>query len=283
VKVVDTFMFHNEFDILELRLSIMYDHVDRFVIVEGNHTHSGVFKGFQLEEQMDRYAKWADKIQYIKADGGTFAEAWDNEHWQRDQMAQGWTDLGAQDVILVTDCDEIIRPEAIDYIRATNYGCYMLMMPAFYFKLNYLDTKPDWHYKAWGRAYRGYQTKPSHMRFQEWVPGRPTIKLHHAGWHWGWLGDDEFVRTKIKSFAHQEINRPDVLENVNIEQHIAEGRDHFRPENKTWVPVKMDNYFPQHILDNQEKYSKYIIPNGEQSVKDFWTAELLDKEPYAGN
>lgn len=278
MKIVDSFMFHNEFDILEMRLSILYDHVDRFVIVEGNHTHSGMYKGFQLEEQMDRYKPWADKITYVKADGGTSSHAWDNEHWQRDQMSQGWTDLGENDVILVTDCDEIVRPEAIDFIRATNYGCYMLMMPAFYFKLNYLDTKPDWHYKAWGRAFRGYQTRGSHMRFQEWVPDRPTIKLHHAGWHWGWLGDDEFVKNKMRSFAHQEWNRADLLDGVNIEKHIAEGRDHVRPENQTWFPVKMDDYFPKHILENKEKYSKYILPDGANTVRDYWTAEILATE-----
>lgn len=278
MKIVDSFMFHNEFDILELRLSILYDHVDRFVIVEGNHTHSGIYKGFHLEEQMERYKPWADKITYIKADGGTSPNAWDNEHWQRDQMSQGWKDLGDDDVILVTDCDEIVRPEAVDFIRKTNYGCYMLMMPAFYFKLNYLDTKPDWHYKAWGRAFRGYQTRASHMRFQEWVPNRPTIKLHHAGWHWGWLGDDEFVKNKMRSFAHQEWNRADLLDGVNINKHINEGRDHVRPENVTWVKVNLDDYFPKEITENKSKYSKYILSETSNSVRDYWPKQILEIE-----
>lgn len=279
MKVVDSFMFHNEFDILELRLSILYNHVDRFVIVEGNHTHSGLYKGFHLEEQLERYKQWADKIVYIKADGGNSSDAWANEHWQRDQMTRGWSDLGDSDVILISDCDEIIRPEAVKFIRETNYSWYGLYMPAFYFKFNYLDTKQDWHYKTWGRAYRGFKGTPHHMRYMGAgeIPGK-YIKIHHAGWHFGWLGDNDFVKQKLKSFCHTEWNIPRIVDNVDIDRHISEGRDHARPENVTWVKVDIDNYFPKEITDNKEKYSKYILPNVGKTVRDYWPKQILETE-----
>jgi beta-1,4-mannosyl-glycoprotein beta-1,4-N-acetylglucosaminyltransferase len=66
VKIVDTFLFWNEFDILELRLRETYDYIDEFVIVECDYTFTGKYKGYGLEKHKDRYAKWWDKVTYIK-------------------------------------------------------------------------------------------------------------------------------------------------------------------------------------------------------------------------
>jgi hypothetical protein len=279
MKIIDTTMFWKEYDILELRLAEHYDHVDQFVIVECNRTYSGMYKGFNLEKHLDRYAKWMDKINYIKVtDCPTHNDPWANEHWQRDHMNLGWKNLGPDDVILISDLDEIVRPETFEFIRNTKYDFYGLYMPAFYFKFNYVDAKPDWHYKVWGRAYRGFQDRGNHMRYMNELPGRANIKLHHAGWHFGWLGDEEFARTKIQSFSHSEINQPHIIKNLNIEKHISEGRDHFRPENVTWHTVKLDNYFPKTILDNKEKYKDFILPDTDKTVQDYWTAGILQQE-----
>jgi hypothetical protein len=280
MKVIDTTMFNNEYDILELRLSIMYEHIDRFVIVECDHTFSGKYKGFNLEAKKDRYVKWWDKVQYIKVSmPNQIGNAWDNEHWQRDHMSQGWADVNDSDVILLCDLDEIVRPEAIEFIRTTDYNWYGLYMPAFYFKFNYLDTKPDWHYKVWGRAYRGYKGKPHHMRYMGAgeTPGK-HVKLHHAGWHFGWLGDEEFAKTKLKSFAHTEWDRPEIIDNINIDRHINEGRDHVRPENVTWVKVDLDDYFPKEITENRNKYSNYILSDIGNTVRDYWPKQILEIE-----
>jgi hypothetical protein len=280
MRIIDSTIFYNEFDLLELRLSEYYDHVDRFVIVESDRSFTGIYKGYNLEKHFDRYSKWADKIVYIKVvhpnQGGN---AWQYEEWQRDQMTLGWSDCGADDVILVSDVDEIVRPEALQFIRNTNYDFYGLYMPAFYFKFNYMDAKPDWHYKVWGRAYRGIRLQQPHkMRYTNSIPGARNINLHHAGWHFGWLGDEEFAKTKIKSFSHQEINRADILDNIDIDRHIAEGRDHFRPENVTWHTVDMDEYFPKTILNNREKYEQFILPDSGKIVRDFWPNEILEWE-----
>ena len=62
MKIYDCFNFFNELDILELRLNILYEHVDYFVIVEADKTHSGENKPFYLKENMERFKKFSDKI-----------------------------------------------------------------------------------------------------------------------------------------------------------------------------------------------------------------------------
>jgi len=281
MKVIDSIMFCNEFDILELRLNIMADYVDQIVIVECDRTFSGIYKGFNLETQWNRYKQWHNKINYIKVENSSpHDDAWANEDWQRDQMALGWQHIENDDVILFCDCDEIVRPEAIEFIRKTNYNWYGLYMPAFYFKFNYLDTKQDWHYKVWGRAYRGWQGMPRHMRYMGAgeIPNGTSIKLHHAGWHFGWIGNEDFIKNKIRSFSHQEINTPNIIDNINIDKHITEGRDHFRPENTTWVVVDLDDYFPKHILDNKSLYQQYILSNTGNTVRNYWSKNILETE-----
>jgi hypothetical protein len=281
MRIIDNFLFCNEYDILELRLKIVGDRVDQFNIVECDKTFTGIYKGFNLEKQLDRFAPWMDKINYIKVSDPPTGNPWAVEDWQRDQYARGWHNITDRDVMLISDCDEIIRPEAIDFIKNTNYSFYGMYMPAFYFKFNYLDTNPDWHYKVWARGFRNFKgASPGRLKYlnEHDIPGYTTIRLHHAGWHFGWLGDDEFVKKKITSFSHTEINRPEVINNVSINKHIAEGRDHFRPENVTWRGVDLDNYFPNEITENKERYAPYILPNTGNSVQHYWPHNILEIE-----
>jgi len=278
MKIFDCFIFYNELDILELRLETLYNYVDRFVIVEADHTFTNNPKDFNLANNWGRFKKWHDKMLYIKSSSPKYTNPWHNESWQRNQIAYGLRDVKSEDIVALTDVDEIIRPDVFNYVNNTNYDLYGLHMPVFYFKFNYLDTKPDWHYKVWGRVFRGNPTVSiDTFRGSKDIPGLNTnIALHHAGWHFGWIGDEEFARNKLSSFSHTEINQPHIVNNINIDKHIKEGRDHFRPENVTWYPVNLDDYFPKALLDNKEKYSNFILPNSGKTVQDYWPFGIIE-------
>ena len=64
MKVFDSFIFFNELDLLEMRLNILGDVVDTFVITESPFTVSGNEKPLYFESNRDRFAKWANKIHY---------------------------------------------------------------------------------------------------------------------------------------------------------------------------------------------------------------------------
>ena len=55
MRVFDCFTFFNELELLEFRFSILYDHVDHFVIAEANKTHTGKDKEFILEKNQDKF------------------------------------------------------------------------------------------------------------------------------------------------------------------------------------------------------------------------------------
>jgi hypothetical protein len=265
MKIVDTFLFWNEFDILELRLSETYDYIDEFVIVECDYTFTGKYKGYGLETHKDRYAKWWDKVTYIKvSDPPNTGNPWDNERWQRGNFSLGWKDLGKDDVIIVSDVDEIVRPRCLVEIRNTDYDVYVFRMAAFTLRYNYLCLDYPW-VKA--KAFRGYQAHGEDMRNMKNFNDKKVLNMEHSGWHFTWLGNESEITNKIQSFSHFEMNTPKFLNSLNIEKSIQENRNHF---NTRMAKVTIDSYFPKSLIENLEKYSNLILTDTDKTVQDYF-------------
>jgi len=268
MRIIDNFLFHNEFDLLEIRLSTHYDYVDQFTIVECNHTFTGIHKGFNLIEQKERYAPWWDKVKLVQPDRPPHNDSWNAEHWMRNHFQTQWDNLTKDDVVIIADLDEIIRPEALQFIRETDYDFYKLGMPFFNLKFNYLNLVP---HNPWPsvKAFRGYYVEGMDgMRNVHSVPGGRQVDLHHSGWHFSYLGDEEYCRNKLRSFSHSEWNLPHITDNFNVSKAIENGQDILARPGFVFCPVKLDNYFPKYIIDNKEKFKNYILQDGEKSVLD---------------
>jgi hypothetical protein len=282
MKVIDNIAFCYDYDILEIRLSILYDYVDKFVILECDHTYTNLYKGYNFEKQQSRYKKWMDKIEYIKVKGPGFADPWDNEHWQWEQLKLGWKDVHPEDLVLLCRCaDEIPRPEAIDLMKNSNFTFFNLIFPAFFMKFNYIDTNA--HYDAWGKAFKGHhQSRGRISPISNFVSisEDKTISIHHAGWHLSYMGDEEWIKNKLTNFSHSEMNVPRVIDNINIDKHIANGEDCLNRNVNTFKSVNFDSYFPKYLLDNKEKYKQFILPdpNPGISVQDFHPRKILELE-----
>jgi hypothetical protein len=270
MKIIDTFLFYNEFDLLELRLTEHYDHVDEFVILEFDRTFTGISKPYILEDQLDRYKQWRDKITYIKVSGGPDVDlsnpksVWDNEFWQFNQMSRGWKNVQDDDVVLICCVDEMFRPEFFEYIRNTDYGHYVPKLPIFYCKFNMLGLQ---EYKSWAIGHRGFTSTPRELRDMDYIPGKTKTVLEHAGWHFSYMGDEEWIKNKLKSFSHVEVNQPHIIDNISIDNFINSGVDFFQRGDFKWIPVDLDLYFPKSILENKEKYAKFILPDSGNKVQ----------------
>jgi beta-1,4-mannosyl-glycoprotein beta-1,4-N-acetylglucosaminyltransferase len=282
MKIYDCFTFYNELDLLELRFAELYNHVDYFVLVEANRTFQNNSKPFYFGENQHRFVQYMDKVIHIQVDDmPTETDAWGREAYQRNSIARGIVDADTEDIVIVSDLDEIIRPSTVDAMRAdVETSIWGLRMPLFYFKFNYMLTTTDSIYTTWAMACRKQLlTQAEDLRRNRFALNGFALNhnvngirmMEHAGWQFSYLGDTEFAKSKIKSFAHVETNRADIIDNLDIEQSVANGNGLGPSPDERFEPVQIDSYMPNSIQKNPNKYSKYIVPNATKTVRDFIT------------
>ena len=114
-KTWDCFLFHSEFDVLELRLKTLWDAVDQFVIVEAPWTFSGKPKVLYFKEFHYGFEKYLSKIRHIQLSGDLEVEIpWQREWASRNAMLEGIKEAEPDDWVFQSDTDEIWRPELRD-------------------------------------------------------------------------------------------------------------------------------------------------------------------------
>jgi hypothetical protein len=277
MKIYDCFPFFNELDLLEIRFEELYNSVDYFVLSESNLSHSGKPKDYIFEKNKERYSKYLDKIIHVKVDDMPVTnDAWVRERYQRFSILRGLKQLQSDDIVIVSDLDEIPRAAAIDAIKTdtNDYNRYILNSPMFQYKINYMMIVPDVKVSnimvTRGRVFTNPQQEREYTF--SWV-NKPldTIFLDHAGWHFSYFGDNQHAITKIQNFAHRETDNKNMIENHNIDYFIKNKCGHhgpLHPEKYEYVIV--DDYFPDYIVKNLEKWNHMIIPNAEKHVTDLY-------------
>jgi beta-1,4-mannosyl-glycoprotein beta-1,4-N-acetylglucosaminyltransferase len=259
MKIVDAFIFYNELDMLEYRLSILYDIVDHFILVESTRTFIGNEKPLFFENNKQRFQKYADKIIHIidrdfmenpKHDytKGWKDEVWYNENHQRNSIEDGLKqlELSDNDIIQVSDVDEIPDPNILLQIKNNNMkiNYVSLCQDFYYYNLTYKNFSEKWDF-AKIMSYKHYvdsfNRTPQYCREVE-----PKHVIKRGGWHLSYFGDTNFIRNKIKQFAHQEFNQDKYTNIENIEYSIKTGKDLFeRPYEKCIkIPIYENDYLP---------------------------------------
>jgi hypothetical protein len=258
--IYDCFTFSNELDLLELRLKLHSDSVDRFVIVEATQTFRGDPKPLHYQDNADRFAEYQDRIIHVVVDDmPDTTDPWVRERFQRDAIMRGLTSADANDIAIIGDVDEFLRAESVAELHTSTASIFAFRVPYFNFKFNHMLIGNPESYSVWTMATRvGSLTSPDDLRSQrrtlnefayDYDDGTVRV-LEHAGWHWTYQGDNDFIRNKIRSFSHSELDRPELLAAIDVDRAIAEHRG-FNPEdNRRFVPVALDNYFPEIIRES---------------------------------
>ena len=279
MKTYDCFTFFNELDLLEIRLQEMWDVTDYFVIAESNLSHSGKPKPYYFLENKERFNQYMDKIRHIDVnDMPETQDSWVREKFQRFSLGKGLYDLNPEDIIIVSDLDEIPRAEAVDMIKSdeNNYAKYVLTIPMFQYKINYMKiferSKQRNIMLTRGRAFTNAQQERE-FTFP-WIPDHSDqVYIEHGGWHWSYFGDDNHAITKIKNFAHTETDREDLIATHNIEWMIENKYGHHGPKHEErFEIVVVDDYFPKCITDNLDywKSKNMIAENAVFLVTDLY-------------
>jgi beta-1,4-mannosyl-glycoprotein beta-1,4-N-acetylglucosaminyltransferase len=250
--IIDCFTFFNEFDVLKIRLEELYPVVDRFVLVESNKTFRGQTKPYYFSESKDFY-KYSDKIVVVKlTDDNDFNvdehhEPWEREYWQRNQIMQGLTDCNDDDIVLISDVDEIPRRSAIRDLVFDDIES--IELTGFSYSVNMHDCG---FYTIKAVRY-GFISSPQKIRT---TPPQSIVK--NGGWHFSSLGDEHHISHKLKSFAHWELDVPERTDPEKIRQRMLSGKD-ILGDGHQYVRLEIDDSWPEEIKNNREYWRKYEL------------------------
>jgi len=203
MKIFDCFTFFNEVELLDLRLMVLNDYVDYFVVVEANKTHTGKSKDFIFEKHKDMFSDYINKIIYVKVEDlpdYSIDNIWQPENFQRNCIGRGLTSANLGDKIIVSDVDEIPNPEIFtQYLGTTNP--IILAHKLFYYYVNCMQEQ------IWTGSYMttvGYYTSLQKLR-EDALTILACESIDNGGWHYSYMGGAEKIKLKVENIAESHV------------------------------------------------------------------------------
>ena len=278
--VYDCIPFFNEIDILKLRLHILDPIVDRFIIEEATVTFSGEKKELCFEKNKAMFQEFLPKITYLVVDDSPIqATTHERDKFQKNALIKGLKDATDEDVIILSDVDEIPNPKVLKKIIAefNPDKVYHLAQRMFYCFINMEEISgsllsitgefPGVEKKMWlGTKVFGKRSIPKagiiEMReASTTAPG--AVRVEDGGWHFGYMGSRQErdvgkrIGTKVAAAAHQEYNNADTL--AEAMDKLILGQDIFGRDAR-FKRVEVDESYPEYLLSHIEEYRYLIMP-----------------------
>ena len=257
--IIDTTLFNNEFDMLDIRLALTESWVDHWIICEGNRTMSGQPKPYHLSENIDRYAKYRDRMTVLRLDIPEWWTNWDIENGQRAHIRVGYDRLASQDdIIMHSDLDEILNPELVPDILTMLEAEDRPITCALDMYLYRFDQKLErgWkghvvarrrHFQDPCTLYKGLAAGVGHAQKKK-TRNHCVSFPRRAGWHWGWMGSDDIIRTKVKSCIESQHRDAD-----QVVQQLTHG-DTTSAINQKCRTTLVEPDYPPRVLDVIGRY-----------------------------
>ena len=295
MKIFDCFMYFDEEIILDLRLNILNKYVDYFVIVESIFTHRGEKR--KLKFDYKKFEKFKNKIIYLISDlePDNIQNIFENEseeeksnkyiinailreNKQRNFIANGLKEAEEDDIILISDVDEIpnlseqnfkkIKSKIIMFKQDMFYYKFNLKLPNYIWigskacKKRYLKT-PQWLRNIKDKKFPFYrfdilfsETKYMNIKF-----------INNGGWHFTNLKTAAEIEYKLKSYLHHREFDENPISKDEIEKIIKDKRAIYdlkvdKRLSKIGIGEKLEKYpmdkLPKFLQDNLDKYKNWI-------------------------
>ena len=294
MKIFDCFMYFDEDLILDLRLNILDKFVDYFVIVESIFTHKGEKRN--LKFNINKFKKFESKIKYLVYDqepsqikkifskdtedeksNKYIMNALIRENAQRNFINGALNNLDNEDVILVSDVDEIPNLKGINF-KEKKSKIILFKQDMLYYKFNLKLPNLAWtgtkackkkYFKSaqWLRNVK--DRKYPFYRVDTYFSEKKYINcefVDNGGWHFTNIKTAKQIKQKLESYLHHiEFDKnPLSAEDINkiIQDKIAI-YDLSVDQTKNKVRGnKLENYplhkLPKYLQDNLNDYKVWI-------------------------
>ena len=270
MKIYDCFSYWDEDLLLDLRLNVLNDFIDYFVIVEGNKTWQNNFK--KLRFDINKFSKFKDKIIYIPVEDMPDGDnPYIRENFQRNCISRGLENSNEEDLIIISDLDEIPNPEVLTKFKK-NMKYAVFRQFHFYYKIN-LQSQLNPYWYGSRISVKKYLKSPQWLRDLKFKK-RPFWRLDklrlnnivdNGGWHFCNLKNAEQLLYKYKNLC--ETNDPynfnekideKYLQLDEIKKRMNLGQD-IIGRNDIYEKIEIDSTFPSYILENKNLFKDWIV------------------------
>jgi len=288
-------MFYDEEMILDFRLNYLNDYVDQFVIIESSYTHSG--KKRKLIFDIKKYSKFKDKIfykvldeeptglseigekdDYDKKNSKYILNALKRENFQRNYISQGLQNASSDDIVIISDVDEIPNLEE-NNLKDLKNKIILFNQKFFYYKFNLKLQSFDWYgskacKKAnlispqWLRNIKSkkypfwrFDTLFSKTKYQN------IILIKKGGWHFSNMKTPESIEKKMSTYLHHreyDLNPlgakkiKEIMKNKKAIYNLRADMKTNKFDNTQDLIVTEINELPDYIQNNLDKYRDWI-------------------------
>jgi len=288
VEVYDCFPFFNEKELFELRVNILKNYVDGFIVLEANYTHSGQPKPYTCKTLIKELGFEDLNINVVEVDLSQFqneTDAWVRERYQRNFLNDVVKNYSDNSLFIVGDCDEILNPfflnDYVNKIQQNNDNLYKIPMNILCSRADLCianETTNELH--RWEASFVAHKKLLLLNTIEDlrWhIQGNHLMQNEErtiTGWHFTWMGDGNRRLEKITSFAHHKdfCNYSTIpnWESNEMKQHLLS----FKPQNDGQEPllrqgIKLVKYdvenLPKEIFKLQH-IKNYLLPEIKNSI-----------------
>ena len=295
MKIYDCFMYFDEDLLLDLRLNTLSKYVSKFVITEATYTHNGTKK--KLKFDINNFKKFKDKIKYIVVDKQPpnilqinnkdnldekgqklILNGYARDNYQRNRLADGIIEASSNDIIIVSDLDEIPNLKNLNFEKIQN-KIIQFKQKMFYYKLNLYYPNFEWFgSKAcrkinlispqWLRNIKS--KKYSKFRIDLIFNKKKYSDVFYVldgGWHFTCIRTPAELEYKLLNFAHHYEFEKSGLKKEDLKKLILEKRvmyDHDIDQKgdkwsgKSKLEIVSSSQLPKHISQNEEQYKDWL-------------------------
>ena len=289
-------MFSDEKMILDIRLNVLNEYIDHFVIVESKYKHDGSIKGKNFD--IDLFSKFKNKISYIyvdeepkkllninilndedKKNKNLLHNTYLRENSQRNMINEGIHNAHPDDLIIVGDIDEIPKLNNIKFNNLKN-KILVFQQKMFYYKLNLFYKELAWNGSRacskkrlkspqWLRNIKN--KKYPFWRFDTILSNKKYSNIEFVedgGWHFTNMKSPEEIYLKLNTFLHNVDFKLSGLNLDDIKKMVKEKKilyDHFADQKKVekWdSPVTLEAInilnLSDYAINNKNKFKDWI-------------------------
>ena len=290
MKIIDCTSFYNEHMMYEVRLNVLKDRVDKFIVTESTFSHSGKKK--KLNFDINNYPKFKDKIIYVTIDKEPegIVEENNDPSLQRsnslkrialsyDESLKELKNFSNNDFIMLSDNDEIPNLNSEDFLKNNN-SIVLFNQLFFYYKFNLLYDKMIWpgtkgckkgklKSLSWLRNIK--LKKYPFWRLDTLFSNTKYIDINiikDGGWHFTNLKSPEEMYDKFMNFGHHDEFRLSGITIEKIKEKIINKEmiyDHFADKSSTnkWesnykLKLADEKILPSYLINNKDKFSEWF-------------------------